>query len=309
MYLEASSQAIAQGIVFGNTDALQESVKDMFRNVGMYHVLAASGMHLSIVFQVIQTCLRPVSRRYLLLLLTIIGLIFYACLADFSTSILRALFCTVYMLIASKLLHRSASLKYSLGVCSLLLIVTSLAPWDSVSLQLSASAVLGICFYMDMSQNAVSFENHFTNAPVGQEAPFFRYIIDTFSLSACILLFISPLLAYYFHEITIVGLLSNLVLVWFIPVILILGFVYFSLESAAELLPLELVLNLVILVLGFCIQFFELAISLVHLHLGGGMVVFTPGIPGICLYYLVLVVIWVRVLSRRRTTQTWKRLA
>ena len=100
---------VAMAIITGDTSGISSSSKEAYRNTGISHVMAVSGMHVGFVQWAVTKML---SRRYVHYsarsAISVLVLVMYAAIADFSPSVTRAMLQSGYLLTA-KALKKPAS--------------------------------------------------------------------------------------------------------------------------------------------------------------------------------------------------------
>lgn len=131
-------------IFLGNRTALRDDLLRDFRRAGLSHVLAISGMHLSILVSIMDTCLRlliPKKRRRCVLVL--LAAFFYTALTGFSLSTVRAFIMVAFVYIAFLSGNQNDTVTSLFFSLFLILLFSPAAVWD-VGLWMSFLAVLGI---------------------------------------------------------------------------------------------------------------------------------------------------------------------
>lgn len=135
---------VAYAMLFGDTSVLHEDLKDSFRATGIAHLLAVSGLHVSIIILLFGFVLKKLKVGVKLnLIISAVFLLFYCYLCNFSVSVIRASLMALFSLYA--LLRGKAY--DNLSVLSLIAVVVLLInPLEmfNVSFVLSFSAVLSI---------------------------------------------------------------------------------------------------------------------------------------------------------------------
>ena len=204
---------ILNAMLLGNKNLISEDEKNVYRKTGAMHVLAVSGLHVGIISQLLILIFGFLERRrkVLFLILCLSFLWLYACITGLSPSIIRASIMFSMLLIARifQFQHQNLNIIFASALLILLFDPNQLF---GLSFQFSYIAVLGIV----LSYPIVHKQIH--------ELPIIsKHIVQITSVSLAAQLALSPLLLYYFHEIPSYGLLSNLFVVYFATLSLILG--------------------------------------------------------------------------------------
>jgi competence protein ComEC len=141
--------AVASALILGIKDGLDNELVNAYSSSGAMHVLAVSGLHVGIIYMIIQFLLRPVhSRRHgkVILALVSIGLLWaYVFVTGLSPSVLRAV--TMFSVIAgSRALNYSTNIFNTLAFSAFVLLLWEPYMIMSVGFQLSYLAVIGIVY-------------------------------------------------------------------------------------------------------------------------------------------------------------------
>lgn len=201
--VEGREYAVVAALVLGDKSQLPKDLKDDYSISGASHVLALSGLHLSIVYGLLSFLLMGWRRKWLgqLLVMTLVWA--YVVLVGFSPSVVRsAVMLSVCALVS--LMQRS---NFSLNTLSLaavvMLCVNPLTLFD-VGFQMSFMAVLGILVFNGPLQSLVSHEFLERHSLAN-----FSWSMVTVSLSAQLLIF--PLVICHFGRFSTYFLISNFI--------------------------------------------------------------------------------------------------
>ena len=142
-------QALAIALVLGVTDGLDPELMQAYASTGTLHVLAVSGLHISILYLIVMALLKPLNRlppaysRWVTVLLSVLILWGYAFITGLSPSVLRAVIMFSLMAMA-RLRRQPANIYNILAASAFLLLIYDPYNIVSVGFQLSYLAVLGI---------------------------------------------------------------------------------------------------------------------------------------------------------------------
>lgn len=142
-------QATAMALVLGVTDALDDDLLQAYAATGAMHVLAVSGLHISVLYVVIAFLFRPLQRwrfgSWLLAGVSILLLWTYAFVTGLSPSVLRAVVMFTFVALANALKRRT-NYYNTLAAAAFCLLVADPYLILSVGFQLSFLAVVGIMY-------------------------------------------------------------------------------------------------------------------------------------------------------------------
>lgn len=221
-----STHAMLSALFLGNKALLEDSIKRDFGRIGLSHVLALSGMHITIIVTLFGYALYflPMRRIYKELLLILATLIFVG-ITGFSDSAMRSgiMVCLAYTLyFFGNRTSLTSALFYSVSflcICN---------PYNifSLSLMLSFFAMLGCIFSSKIIHRAGLFNKI--------RFKILRFIIFTFICSLCACLFTLPLASIQFGTLAILSPITNIVvapllsmLIYLAPIFLIVADIHF----------------------------------------------------------------------------------
>lgn len=196
----AESSALAQALLLGDRSALPAELVQAYSSSGLIHVLAVSGLHVGIVFLLLQTLLGKVLRqRKALLLAILLGCLWsYAAITGLSASVTRAsLMCSVLAL--GKHWQRQAGVYNTLSGAALLLLWYQPVWLFDTGFQLSFAAVTGIVYLQPLLLKSVYVPH-----------PWAYKVWELSCVTLSAQLFTLPLTLHYFGQFPNYFLLTNL---------------------------------------------------------------------------------------------------
>ena len=213
--LSGDDYAIVAAMTLGDKTALTHEVRETYNASGASHVLALSGLHLSIIYMLLTTIVPNRRWRMVSQLVTIVAIWAFALLTGLSPSIVRAaVMLTVYGLLSLGY-REKASIRVLLFTAVLMLLFNPQLIY-SVSFQLSFTAVLGILLFRPLLYGLI--------APhILQRHTLLKWLWGMLTVSTSAQIGVAPLIAYYFHRLPVWFLLSNFVVVPCAYIILIGG--------------------------------------------------------------------------------------
>lgn len=204
----------ARGLLLGDSSLLTYEEDTAFQTSGLRHVIAVSGLHVSILFSLVY--LLAGKRRGLTALLGIPVLILFAAIAGFTPSITRACIMQSLMILAM-LLNREYDPPTSLGFAALVMLMVNPQTITSVSFQLSAGCMVGIFLFSNKISNYLLSEKRLGPAKgKGIRARLTRWAVGSVSVTLSAMTVTTPLCAWYFGCVSLVGIISNLLALWVI---------------------------------------------------------------------------------------------
>lgn len=209
------TEAFARALLLGDSTKLTYEEDTAFKVSGIRHVIAVSGLHVSILFSLIYILCGK--QRWLTALFGIPLLILFAAVAGFTPSIVRACIMQLLMILAM-LLKREYDPPTSLAFAVLTMLVINPMVITSVSFQLSVGCMIGIFLFSKRISGRLTawFGNPKGNTLRGKLTNWFCGSISV-SLSAMALT--TPLCAAYFGMVSIVGVITNLLTLWIVSLV------------------------------------------------------------------------------------------
>ena len=215
---DEESGAFLSAIILGNRDLLEDNVIRDFRRCGISHILALSGLHVTVIIGFFDLVLRKmyVGKRIRCFILSFLGLAYLA-ITGFSMSASRAviMLCMVYL---SHLLHEDSDSITSLAIASVVILAINPYALVSVSLWMSVIATLGIIIISEI----ISPLGYMINKKSFVVRIGYR-LLTTASLTLAAIFFVSVFNWLCFGEISIVAPLTNLIITPLVTIVLVMG--------------------------------------------------------------------------------------
>lgn len=209
--LPENASMFAKALLLGDTSDLDYETKTDFTVSGIRHIVAVSGLHVSILFSL--SCFLSLRKRLLSALIGFPMLFLFAALTGFTPSVSRACIMSGLMLFAS-LLNREYDGPTALSFAGLVLLVGNPLVITSVSYQLSFASVAGIfLFSTDIRKWLLSFGTK------GIAGKVWKYIAVSISITLGATVVTVPLCALYFGTVSLTAVLTNLLVFWVVSLI------------------------------------------------------------------------------------------
>jgi len=263
----ASSSYLLSALLLGERGKIPEPVWRKFQATNSNHILVVSGLHLGLVsgfyfllflgfLRVQPWLLKRIDPYPIAGFLSIIPTTFYALISGFRIPTFRAWIMVLTLLFAI-VLRKYRSLVNALGLAGIIILILDPSSLFDASFQLSFLAVLVLIWYFPdywriAGGEKLKQELYLTKLEKKGVGAWMRrlwlkiaiYFYGIFIATILIQLFLAPLNAYYFSQISLLGPFANLIIIplcglWVCPVgFLGLWFVAFSPEFAEWLFNL-----------------------------------------------------------------------
>ena len=212
---DGETAGLLRALLTGDQSGLSDSLRSKLSVAGLSHAVAVSGMHVAMLMTMVAFCCGKNPR-----LTALIGIpmaVFFALMTGASPSSCRAAVMQIFLL-AAPLLRRERDSLTSLGSAALVLLLQN--PWviSSLSFQLSFAAVAGLLMLATPIQNRLL---SLWKKP-GKAVRF-----AASSVAACLgaTAFTLPLTVYYFGLISLSAVAVNLLTLWAVTGMFVLGLV------------------------------------------------------------------------------------
>ncbi len=221
------ARTVGEALIIGQNGFIADNVQQAYANTGTMHILAVSGLHVGILFVILEFLFKPLTflmrkRSSALLVKTIIILVIiwlYACLSGLSPSVNRSAVMFTFLALG-KMYDRRIDSFNILFVSMIPLLLDDPYQITQVGFQLSYLAVGGIIFFQPLVQ-----------ALWKPKFAVLKYIWSMSAVSIAAQIATSPVSIYFFHQFPNYFLLSNLIAIPVSFIILILGVAFFIMGS------------------------------------------------------------------------------
>ncbi|MDR1390964.1 MAG: ComEC/Rec2 family competence protein [Holosporales bacterium] len=209
---------IASALLTGDKSPISPEIRDKFINSGTAHILAISGLHMSIVasmlflifsksFRYVENLFYRLNSKTLSAILTILFTFLYLGLSGFSPSAVRAFIMTTIFLISIILGRKALSLR-SVSVAAFLILLIDSGSVFLVSFQLSFCAVVALISFYETFQKKL---NRLLIKYTKWYKKIFFYVTTSFITTIIASLATSPVSIETFNRLSLSGVLGNLV--------------------------------------------------------------------------------------------------
>jgi len=216
--------SLAQGIVLGIRYNIPQSIKDDFAATGTAHLLAISGLHLSILAGILLSIGIWLfgKKRYIYIWLALGVIWLYAVISGFNPPVVRgAIMASLFL--SAELLGRQRTAITSLAFAAAVMVgIDPAILWDA-AFQLSFLGMAGLIF---IAPPLMSLGRKIDRATIGEEgvgAALANIVTDSFSVTLAATLAVWPVVAHYFGIVSLVGPLATFLALPALPALIVFG--------------------------------------------------------------------------------------
>lgn len=204
--------ALANGILLGIDAGIPDELYEQFTRTGASHVLVISGSNVALLAGAMIAFWSRVLGKRRAWLPALLAIALYAVLVGGEAAVVRAAVMGGLVVAAIGLQRRSLALVSLAAACWAMTLVNPSALWD-VGFQLSAAATAGLILLVPRITAAAK---RFAPPTADRSRPHHLaagLLADGLAVSLAASLMVAPLLAYHFGQVSMLGLLANLLIV------------------------------------------------------------------------------------------------
>ncbi|GAA0105327.1 ComEC/Rec2 family competence protein [Paraclostridium sordellii] len=221
-YLYKDKSKFINSMLIGEKENIDKETKEIFSKTGVSHILALSGLHVSVLITIIGYSIGGINNFYKFILISII-LCVYSLMVGQSPSIVRAIYYSLISYLGIFILKRPDGIS-SLSFIGIILLINNPYIIYNISFQLSFLATLSIIYFYGYINSKIKIK------------------LIALTISANILTL--PMIYLYFKNISLISIISNIVVVPFLSII-----IYISILSAI-ILPISLTLSKIMVIIN-----------------------------------------------------------
>lgn len=208
----SDTAGFCKALLLGDKTGIDYETSTAFRLSGVSHVIAVSGLHVSILLGFVY--LITGRRRVLTSVIGIPVVLIFAAIAGFTPSIVRASIMQIVVMLAM-LFNREYDPPSSLSFAALTMLVINPMVITSVSFQLSVGCMAGIFLFAERIRGWMMDGKRFGR----WKGMITNWFSGSVSVTLSSMVFTTPLVAVYFGAVSLIGVVTNLLTLWIITAI------------------------------------------------------------------------------------------
>ncbi len=215
-YLSPGASCILNAMVLGEKKRVPAVIRDSMSKTGTVHILVVSGFHVGLVAFIVMVCLKLLRvPRSVRLYIAALLLLFYCLMTGASTPTVRATIMSL-VCIFSYALKRETDIYNGCAAAAMCLLALEPRQLFDIGTQLSFTSVISILYFYPRIKRLLRLEK--------VKGALVRTAIDGCLVSASAWLGTLWITAYYFHLVTPVAIIANLIIVPLAALITLSGF-------------------------------------------------------------------------------------
>lgn len=217
---------ILEAMLFGEKSELSGDIKELYQAAGISHVLVISGLHISLLALAVAGILRRLGFPMPVWVILSVGVLAgYGILIGQPTTAVRALL-MFFVLQGARLLGRSYDLLSALAFAGILMLLDNPDLILDGGCRLSFCAVIGVGWYVSEKNKifwSIGEKEKRKNRGKGGKGSSAGAILENIRAGWYLWLFTLPVMLDTFYQVSVVGILWNLVTIPLLPVIIASG--------------------------------------------------------------------------------------
>lgn len=246
MYSWGAAGGLLLALLAGAKEYTESSTAEAFKNAGLSHILALSGMHLSMFSSIAMYFGKILSRKKISFIIRIIALILFVWFAGLSPSLLRAFICAILTIVATMTGTKQPDMIMIL--CFSFLIQCTISPNDihNVGFILSYGALAGILL-----------TNRIFSYIYSKIFP--QYISSSLSASTGAQIFTAPISLKIFGTFCPIGIIATTIVSPIVTIFIYSGLILIVLCLIFPILqgPSAIIVNFEYTILSFAVKIFS----------------------------------------------------
>lgn len=206
--MTAETRGVITMMALGDKSLMDTEIKELYQKVGISHVLAISGLHISVIGMTIYKLLRRLFGSFVISGTLAGGFMFaYGCMAGFRPSATRAII-MFFMMLLGQMLGRSYDSLSALSLSGMWLLWENVFLLEYAGFLFSYGAVLGVVLVGKIVIKTFQEKNKLRDS-----------LYSSFSIQ----LVTVPLTAYFYFEVPVYGMLVNFLVLPMMSMLLFFG--------------------------------------------------------------------------------------
>ena len=228
------------GVCLGDTDEIENNLKEDFTKSNISHILAVSGMHVAYVIIVSEVVFGNLLGKRIGKKLTMFILLSYMFITGLSPSVVRACVMAIFVL-WGEILYRKSDVFQSMSIAILVLLIYNPFLIKSVSVILTFFGTIGILCFTNKLKKFLKIKNIII-----------KKIIEMIIVTISATIMIMPIIIIYFNKLYITSLLISVIIGFIIGGVIIGGMIFVILYKVWYWFDLK---NMVVDIVSYIVKF------------------------------------------------------
>lgn len=257
-------------MLMGDKSKLEEDVKELYSLSGISHVLAISGLHISIIGMGIYSLMRKKFRFIISAIVSLIPVLIFGMMSGFAVATVRAITMFALKLIGD-VLGRNYDYTTAISFAALWMLLDCPFVLFNSGFQMSFAAIIAIMLVMEKIKDLLKIENKISEKIIG---------------SAIISFIMAPVIAWNYYQLPTYSFLLNLVVVPLMSIVVTSGI--FGMLAGGISINLGKIL---ILPGAFVLEVYEFICEKINKVPFANVIVGKPELVTILIFYILFIVL------------------
>lgn len=242
---EQNEAGILNGMLIGETNSISLKVTEDFKNSGITHLLAVSGSNVAMVVAISKSIFEKLFGKKHYHIFVTIFIVLFILLSGSSPSVMRAGIMAILEIVANLLIKKSNSVN-NLFLSALIILLINPISVLNIGFILSFLGTLGILLF---SKNIEKWLKMFLKSKI---------ILENLSITLSAQIMILPIMAYYFNNISVISLLTNMLVLPVASIMTVVGLGVFIISIVSfplakiVAIPISYLIKYIITVANYC---------------------------------------------------------
>lgn len=273
---DEATAGVLNSMILGDKELLQSETKELYQSSGISHILAISGLHISIIGMALYRALRKCrSSIWSAMCISVSIVMSYSYITGNSISTQRAVGMFVLSLFAL-FIGRTTDLLNSLGFVCLIIMYNNPFVVQYTGFIFSVSAVFTIAVVVRAFSNEQEYKTEQNERKMGMTSNKF---FEGIALQVGLL----PIVAFVYYEIPVYSFVINLIVLPFLPIVFVSGLLAGVCGSFSIMLSKALIFPAVVI-----LRIYNYICEIFSRLPGARLIVGKPSVDKIVIYYLLL---------------------
>ena len=288
LLIKEPESSLLSGLLLGAKNSLGQDIQQDFRQAGVSHIVALSGYNITIVAVGIMSVLAFLPRA-VSLSFGVLGILAFAIMTGGTATVMRASIMALLVLLA-KATNRKYDISRALLLAGILMLIQNpkILVFD-ISFQLSFLSTLALIFVSPIIEKKMIF--------ITEKYKLREIITATVATQ----IFVLPFIFYKMGLLSVFALLANVLILPFIPLVMLLGFLVGMIGFASTFLAIPIAF-ICSLLLSYMLKIIDI---FAHLPLSSILVKNFPISLMILIYGIFLIIIWRFYTVNQKNSETY----
>lgn len=280
---DVNDASILKAMILGDKSDMSSEIKDLYQKGGISHILAISGLHISIIGMLIFNGLKRLKCRLVIrTTVSSVVMLIYGIMTEMGASTKRAIIMFIFLM-AAYTFKRSYDIVTALAIAAFFIVAPSPLIINNAGFWMSFAAVIGIAIF----SKSILIGKDFENKKV-------REILNPLLSSVAVSYFTLPIVLLFYYEYPLYSVLLNLLVIPFVGILLSAGII--SLIIGSILIRLGIYNAFLFKLIGmpchYILKLYEVLCQIVSRFPKSSLILGKPTLVSVVIFYVASMIIY-----------------